>query len=577
MNAQQRPAQVTSASGTRPPLLNVDRTALDRGLALWKLQVRAANPPAKPAAAFGAEVKNPSWVNRRVEQLEFLDIRAGRWRASIDFVVPDAAPKVLLGERDSWLVPLTTLPKRKLVAFDLRDEDAGAMCLPTSVETGGLFVPAIVWTARVLLNPQSSAAELAELPTGLAEDLAQIITAGPDEHKSEYAPFASAAASIDVMECQSELNEICESWRKRGKFRHIGEWCKARWKYYREWDRAQDALAKALENLRRARQILDSVSRCPDCPRNYPDDPRWAQGEWVDRGKCRRCAAYRLMRNTGFRAQLEELEQNFVMLAAVPCPPGTRLIVKWSSEVPISFWTHKRLWWRLGQSLGLLCWPVDVLIGGRGGSHHLEVAAPPGVDIVQIIAKPVGSSKQPPIRSRGLTPRVHIWVPATPPSRYSATIFVRTSRQGWLTASWLVAALIAVIMGLGRINLPVFFPGGAVSAEAGTAATLLLALVGVIATWLVRPGEHPLASRLLAAVRILILVDVAVVLAGTGDLVLHHATSHRTEDLWLALSLAAYVVAGFVTLARLFPVAPPKRWERTGWTGILPWRRGGAR
>jgi len=209
------------------------------------------------------------------------------------------------------------------------------------------------------------------------------------------------------------------------------------------------------------------------------------------------------------------------------------------------------------------------------------VAAPPGIDVVQIVTEPAVRSepKQPAIRSRGLTPHVHIWVPATPPSRYRAMIFVRTSRPGWLTASWLVAILIAIIMAYGVADLPVFYPAshGAVSQEAGTAATLLLALVGVIATWLVRPGEHPLASRLLEAVRILILADVAAVLIGTGDLVLHGSTSGRPEDLWHVLSWVTYVVAGFVTLARLFPVAPPRRWGIQGWTGIVPSRRGGAR
>lgn len=286
------------------------------------------------------------------------------------------------------------------------------------------------------------------------------------------------------------------------------------------------------------------------------------------------------MNNWEFRGQLEELAQDFVMHVAVPSPPGSRLIVKWSSEVPISFWTHKSPWRRLGQSLGWLCWPVEVPIGSRGGSDHLEVAAPPGVDIVQIIAKPaVPEPRQSAIRSRGLTPHVHIRVPATPPSRYNAKVLVRTSRQGWLTASWLVAILIAIIMAVGLADLSVFYPAshGAVSEEAGTAATLLLALVGVIATWLVRPGEHPLASRLLEVVRILILVDVAAVLVGTGDLVLHSSTSGRPKGLWLVLSVVAYVVAGFVTLARLFPVAPPKRWGIKGWMGIVPSRRGGAR
>jgi hypothetical protein len=172
---------------------------------------------------------------------------------------------------------------------------------------------------------------------------------------------------------------------------------------------------------------------------------------------------------------------------------------------------------------------------------------------------------------------VHIRVPPNPPVRYRATILVRTSRQGWLTPSWLVAVLIAIIMGFGRADLAVLFPRDASSAEAGTAATLLLALVGVIATWLIRPGEHPLASRLLEAVRILMLADVAAVLFGTGDLVLHRATARLPERLWAGLFWVTLVIAGFVTLARIFPVAPPERWGNKGWTGMLSFRRGGAR
>jgi hypothetical protein len=287
------------------------------------------------------------------------------------------------------------------------------------------------------------------------------------------------------------------------------------------------------------------------------------------------------MSDTDFRRQMEELAANFVVHVAVPSPPGSRVIVKWSSEQPISFWTSKSLWRRLGQSLGMRCWPVDVFIGGRGGSHHLEVAAPPGVDIVQIIAEPAVAAErgQPDqqVRSRGLSPHVHIRVPATPPTRYRATILVRTSRQSWLTPSWLVAVLIAVIMGFGRAELPILFPGGAATVEAGTAATLLLALVGVIATWLVRPAEHPLASRLLEAVRILILADVAVVLIGTGDLVLHHTARALPVALWAALFWVSAVVAGFVTLARIFPLAPPRRWGNKGWAAMLIRGRGGAR
>jgi hypothetical protein len=532
-----------------------DSGAVDLGLTLWELQAEATEPG------------KASWVNRRVEQLEFLDTRAVRWRTSVDFVVPGTAPPIRLGTHDYWLVPVTTFPKRNLVAFDLRDEYAAAMCLPTLPETSGRLAPAVIWAATVLLAPRP-------LPPGLAADMEHIIASEPADHERQYAPFAAAGASLDVRRCQRRLDEV--SRRRPGADLRIP--LGARWRWARDWADAQDALTAAQQDLLLARRGLAGLEQCPECAARDLDDPGWARPELVDPGECRRCAAYQLMSDTDFRREMEELAANFVVHVAVPSPPGSRMIVKWCSEQPISFWTHRGLLRRLGQSLGLRCWPVDVFIGGRGGIHHLEVAAPPGVDIVQILAEPaVATDAGPgPVRSRGLSPHVHLRVPATP-ARYRATILVRTSRQGWLTASWLVAALIAVIMGFGQADLPVLFPPGAASGEAGTAATLLLALVGVIATWLVRPGEHPLASRLLEAVRILMLADVAAVLVGTGDLVLHRATRPLPVDLWLVLFWVTCVVAGFVTLARVFPVAAPERWGNRGWPGKLGHRRGGAR
>jgi hypothetical protein len=61
-----------------------------------------------------------------------------------------------------------------------------------------------------------------------------------------------------------------------------------------------------------------------------------------------------------------------------------------------------------------------VLIGGSGGSYHLEVAAPPGVDIVGITADPVAreaqaADRQP--RRGGCAPGPCGW----PPSRGGAS------------------------------------------------------------------------------------------------------------------------------------------------------------
>jgi hypothetical protein len=143
--------------------------------------------------------------------------------------------------------------------------------------------------------------------------------------------------------------------------------------------------------------------------------------------------------------------------------------------------------------------------------------------------------------------------------RYRAAIFVRVSRTGWLTASWLVALVIGGVTIAGRFNLDSLY-GRNTSGEAGTAATLLLALLGVFATMLVGPMAHPLASRLLLLARLLIGVDVIVILVGVGDLVLHQAGHPAPVTLWTVLAVASAVVMGLMTISRVFPIArPPHR------------------
>jgi hypothetical protein len=108
-------------------------------------------------------------------------------------------------------------------------------------------------------------------------------------------------------------------------------------------------------------------------------------------------------------------------------------------------------------------------------------------------------------------------------------------------------------MMVGRHNVGVLFHSskGAVSPEAGTAATLLLTLLGVIALWLIRPGEHPLASRLLFLVRGLIFLDVAALLVAAGDLMLH--TGRPPTVWWSALGWTTTVIAVILTLSWLMP------------------------
>jgi hypothetical protein len=323
------------------------------------------------------------------------------------------------------------------------------------------------------------------------------------------------------------------------------------WRIRKRWRAARNqgrALAEAMTRWRKVEKAIDS------------EDGNWD-------------VAYQLMSDSTFRSLLEDLAQNFVVHIGVASGCKTRRIVKITSERTVTFLAPKSIWRRVSQSLGWRCWPFVFFIGGSGGSHHLEVAAPAGVDIVRVTARPTPPGRwidsahrdeieAPTLTSSGYSPHVHIRIPAASSFRYRATVYVRISRSEWLAPALLVAIIIAVVIVLGRLNLQYLFPAKAAggSGEADTAATLLLALLAVIATWLIRPGEHPLASRLLSSVRALILLDVVALLICTGDLVLHLPARRLPDNLWTALAWGSITVAVMVTLSWLMP----RR---------LPWRR----
>jgi hypothetical protein len=400
--------------------------------------------------------------------------------------------------------------------------------MPTAEEANRKVAPAMVVLARGVLRVR-------RLPGSMELDLMRIVAVPPRAHEKAYRPFAAAAARLAVEKLETELGKVLQDPARDHPW-HF----RARWQASRMHRRARHSLEAAMTVRRAAEAGLDHV------------------GSHVIE------AAYRLMSNAQFRSQLEELARNYVVYVGVTTEPDVRRIVKLTSERSVDFWARKSLVKRVLQRLGWRCWPVDVLLGGRGGSHHLEVAAPRGVDVVEVVARPNDPAEQsaPKIRQAGLSPHVHIHIPRESPFRYRATIYVRVSRTGWLGASLLVGVVIAVVMLMGRLNLAVLFQTTAgMPADAGTAATLLLALLGVIASWLTRPGEHPLAARLLALVRRLIMLDVASVLIGTGDLVLHRTTHPLPTALWSALAWTSAVIAVLIGVSWVAPVMRPRRSE----------------
>jgi hypothetical protein len=542
---------MTDASEHEANASEFDLRAASAGVALLQLHARASDPQLQPG-----------WVNRRVEQLEFLDTRAIRWHVSIDFTVPPGAPGVQLGDEKFQLVPITSLPKAGLVAFDLRDEQAVTLWLPTSRQTTHYIASALVYGASqdLGITPQ-------HVPRALVNDLERIVSGVPREFRSRPPALLAAAALIDADSgYESAARKFADA---------SDQLAAARPRQFRRRRGLARQVDYAGRELAAAARIREQAAR---------------QWDGVTPGL--RPLARRLMSSANFHSLIEELAQNFIVHIGVKNPAGARRVIKLGYESEVTFARPKGRIRRLWQSLGWRCWQVDVLVGGRGGSYHLEVAAPSGVDVVGITADPLQADQALPeigpwrrlvawarplattawwrrlvfwdpvaaVAVPGYLPHVHINPPDGACVRHRAAIFVRVSRPGWLTASWLVAFVIGGVIVVGRLNLPAVYSKGD-AGQAGTAAILLLALLGVFATVLVRPGEHPLASRLLMLARFLIVIDAAVVLVGVGNLVLHSAQHPVPVTLWTWLAIVADAITILFTISWRLPIARSPRRE----------------
>ena len=94
-----------------------------------------------------------------------------RWEISVDFEVPESAPAIHRGGERFHLVPIHSLTKASLIAFDLRDEKSATVWLPTSRENTQLLQAALAYWACENLGIEAK-----DLPGPLVTDLHRIIS-----------------------------------------------------------------------------------------------------------------------------------------------------------------------------------------------------------------------------------------------------------------------------------------------------------------------------------------------------------------------------------------------------------------
>jgi hypothetical protein len=126
---------------------------------------------------------------------------------------------------------------------------------------------------------------------------------------------------------------------------------------------------------------------------------------------------------------------------------------------------------------------------------------------------------------------------------YNAEVLVRASPDGLLRASAVSACFSAVLLLIATI-----IANDISKTQVDSSAALLLVLPGVISTYLARPGEHHLVSRMLLGVRTLTVISAMIVYLAAAVVVTDVAPG-LVREIWGVLAVLAAVPAVALTVA----------------------------
>jgi hypothetical protein len=216
-----------------------------------------------------------------------------------------------------------------------------------------------------------------------------------------------------------------------------------------------------------------------------------------------------------------------------------RKLVKLRFEQPIA--TKQR---RL-TSLGWAPYQVGIdtsLVEAR--RYHFEAAAPPGLRITE--ASFSDDQSETVVSDSGFLRRVHLYRPRAEAARAgTAVLWLRISGHGFVGGAAPAALFTTVAL------LACFLSARNIAMNPTSAPALLLVLPGLIATYVGRPDQHALTTRLLSSARRLLLFSAClayiaaarVALSGGAERI-PEKIDHRTDSLqwWLGILLALSLI-----------------------------------
>jgi hypothetical protein len=207
----------------------------------------------------------------------------------------------------------------------------------------------------------------------------------------------------------------------------------------------------------------------------------------------------------------------------------------------------RRLATRIASSTGLGAVNLGVksayLVAGQ--SYHLQVESPPGVETRDIDLLADLESKE----TEGFLRRshgIHLYVSgARLKDKETALVLValRVGRRGFMTLSWVSIVLSVALLWLFDLTARSHL------ASREATATVLLFGPALLAALIVRPGEHPVATRLFSGVRLMVAFNGLLAVAAAAAVAGVRPDGWTIEHAWFIYALVASGVALLLTVS----------------------------
>lgn len=458
------------------------------------------------------------WVRRHVETAALKNLQSAKRRLTIDIELPrEPSSAVREGRQNLYFLPVTLLAKRPITSYiDFVDEADRSLSLLTREENASVSLAAVIEAGRRLLKEEPPLplrrvwAELIErngLDAALALHIAEDVTTRwyPEiEDRPEYFWFMRALRDLAA-------NSFV--WMPlRG---HGGE--------------------------RRIVKLRCDVAAGP--PRLRPQREK----------------------TTEVKAVLDDGQGNPVEHTFVHAEPGDGDPRRIFGRVAN----------RIGNTLGLTAMSVALTSPSIRGSstYHLQFEAPPGLEVQRLtlltrLRRRRGASKD---GSKALGENdwvvendwdsAHLYMTGAEVSEMAPAVAeLRVGRRGFLSLSVMSGLMIIAMMWAYDAAAPI----NLADSHPEVAAAVLLVVPVMLLTFVVAPGEHPYASKMLAGVRVCILTLGLLAVADAAAIVAVKPSVWSLHHTWFVYAVAASVFGGVLTLGWLLAL----RTTRLAWSAL---------